>query len=154
MTVDDDYREIRRYDWDSAESEALAVPLEGGQDYAWTPDGMILMAIDGELYGYRPGVSVDWDLIADLELNGTTRLAVSGDLAKFDEMLSKLERVAAPDGQTYDGVGASGGGNGLGRRALTSVIPLPSSTISGVVSLSRMPLFFSFPKIIGRPCSR
>ena len=58
-------------------------------------------------------------------LTDEERLAVNGDLAKFDEMLSKLERVAAPDGQTYDSAGASGGGDGLGRRALTALIPLP-----------------------------
>ncbi|MCZ6825389.1 MAG: site-specific integrase [Gemmatimonadetes bacterium] len=58
-------------------------------------------------------------------LTDEERLAVSGDLAKFDEMLSKLERVAAPDGQTYAGAGASDAGDVLERRALTTLIPLP-----------------------------
>ncbi len=53
------------------------------------------------------------------------RLAVSGDLAKFDEMLSKLERVAAPDGRTYADAGASDSDVSLERRALTALIPLP-----------------------------
>ena len=54
------------------------------------------------------------------------RLAVSGDLAKFDEMLSKLERVAAPDGHLYtgaEGLGEQGGD--VGGRRVTPLIPLP-----------------------------
>ena len=48
-------------------------------DCAWTPDGMLLMAHGGALYGWRRG-QTDWSRVADLEalgLHGVTRLAVS-----------------------------------------------------------------------------
>lgn len=48
-------------------------------DLAWTPDGMLLMAYDGKLYGWRPG-HPELAAVADLEsagLRGATRLAVS-----------------------------------------------------------------------------
>lgn len=60
------------------------------------------------------------------------RQAVQGDLGKLDAMLAKLERVAAPDGQIYDRLDDSGGGersegDGAGPRAITPLIPLPIS---------------------------
>jgi Tol biopolymer transport system component len=74
-----DYVEILRYDWETGESASLAAAIDGHQDYAWTPDGEILMAVEGVLYGYTPGESVEWREIADLGLTGTSRIAVSPD---------------------------------------------------------------------------
>jgi len=56
-------------------------------DLAWTPDGMLLMASQDVLYGWRRG-DADWKRIADLAalgLHGVTRLAVSpkGDRIAF-----------------------------------------------------------------------
>lgn len=79
VNLEDDYREIRLYDWDSGESTSVAVPLEGGQDFALEPDGSVVMAIDGILYRYTPGQMVDWEEIGDLGLKDTSRLAVSQD---------------------------------------------------------------------------
>ncbi|NNE69074.1 MAG: hypothetical protein HKN29_01790, partial [Rhodothermales bacterium] len=79
VNVEEGYREIRVFDWDSGESGSIAVPLEGGQDFALGPDGSVLMAIDGTLYRYTPGEMVDWEEVGDLGLAGTTRLAVSPD---------------------------------------------------------------------------
>jgi dipeptidyl aminopeptidase/acylaminoacyl peptidase len=48
-------------------------------DCAWTPDGMLLMAQGGALYGWRRG-DADWTREVDLDalgLRGVTRLAVS-----------------------------------------------------------------------------
>jgi dipeptidyl aminopeptidase/acylaminoacyl peptidase len=56
-----------------------AVPGASEADCAWTPDGLLLMAHGGVLYGWRPG-DADWRRVADLGalgLNGVTRLAVS-----------------------------------------------------------------------------
>ncbi|MFT5513976.1 MAG: hypothetical protein ACI80V_000077 [Rhodothermales bacterium] len=91
VTVSDDYREIRRYDWATGESSPVAVPLEGGQDYAWTPDGAIVMAIEGILYAYAPGLDVDWREIADLGLDETSRLAVSPDGALLAVVANRSE---------------------------------------------------------------
>ena len=56
------------------------------------------------------------------------RAAIRGDLEKLGEMLSKLERMAAPDGRTYTGSdGPEGEGDGVGSRPITPLIPLPTS---------------------------
>jgi dipeptidyl aminopeptidase/acylaminoacyl peptidase len=50
-------------------------------DCAWTPDGMLLMADQDALYGWRRG-EADWHRLADLSalgLHGVSRLAVSPD---------------------------------------------------------------------------
>jgi hypothetical protein len=64
-----------------------AVPGATEADCAWTPDGMLLMAQGGALYGWRRG-DADWTRVADLDalgLHGVTRLAVSpkGDRIAF-----------------------------------------------------------------------
>ena len=56
-------------------------------DCAWTPDGVLLMAHGGALYGWRRG-DAEWTRIADLDalgLKGVTRIAVSpkGDRIAF-----------------------------------------------------------------------
>jgi dipeptidyl aminopeptidase/acylaminoacyl peptidase len=56
-----------------------AVPGAADPDLAWTPDGMLLMAHDGALHGWRRGDAA-WTRLADLEplgLRGVSRLAVS-----------------------------------------------------------------------------
>ncbi len=64
-----------------------AVPGATEADCAWTPDGLLLMAHAGSLYGWRRG-DADWRRLADLVamgLNGVTRIAVSpkGDRIAF-----------------------------------------------------------------------
>jgi dipeptidyl aminopeptidase/acylaminoacyl peptidase len=58
------------------------VPVVSGAteaDLAWTPDGLLLMAHNGALYGWRRG-DKDWSRLADLNalgLTGVSRMAVS-----------------------------------------------------------------------------
>jgi dipeptidyl aminopeptidase/acylaminoacyl peptidase len=66
------------------------VPVVSGAteaDLAWTPDGLLLMAHNGALYGWRRG-DKDWSRLADLDalgLAGVSRMAVSpkGDRIAF-----------------------------------------------------------------------
>jgi dipeptidyl aminopeptidase/acylaminoacyl peptidase len=66
------------------------VPVVSGAteaDLAWTPDGLLLMAHNGALYGWRRG-DKDWSRLADLDalgLSGVSRMAVSpkGDRIAF-----------------------------------------------------------------------
>lgn len=50
------------------------------KDYAWTPDGTLLMANDSKLFKYHPGRDKDWVEVFDFaaaRLKGISRLAVS-----------------------------------------------------------------------------
>ena len=61
-------------------SERIMLTLPGREDYAWTPDGEILMGDGGRLFAWSEGS--DWTEIADfsdLGVEGITRLAVSPD---------------------------------------------------------------------------
>lgn len=58
-----------------------ALPGGGEPDVAWTPDGTLLTAHEGALFGWRLGERA-WTRIADLDavgVRGVTRLAVSPD---------------------------------------------------------------------------
>ncbi len=80
---------IRELDPKTRQATRLVRAVAGATeaDCAWTPDGMLLMATGGSLYGWRRG-DVDWTRVADLEALGlrrVTRLAVSpgGDRIAF-----------------------------------------------------------------------
>jgi hypothetical protein len=65
----------------TGEASTLTPAVEGAAeaDLAWTPDGTLLMAKEGVLYGWKQGQS-GWKEVASLErlsLRGVTRLAVS-----------------------------------------------------------------------------
>jgi hypothetical protein len=55
-----------------------ALPTEE-HDFTWTPSGTILSADGSKLYGYTAGKDSDWQFLADLKVEGITRLAVSPD---------------------------------------------------------------------------
>ena len=60
----------------------LVAPVEGSQDYAWTPGGVLVMGSGSKLFAYDPLTDGDWREIADLEregIRGITRLAISPD---------------------------------------------------------------------------
>jgi hypothetical protein len=65
------------------------VPLQKGNDFfAPTPDGALFMALNAEIYGFRPGEAGGWKKIGDFSANGIksiTRIAVSaqGDRLAF-----------------------------------------------------------------------
>ena len=72
---------IKAIDGLTREITTLTPAVEGAReaDTAWTPDGTLLMAKDGVLYGWKQGQS-GWKEVASLEklsLRGVTRLAVS-----------------------------------------------------------------------------
>ena len=79
MSKEGENTEIKRFDWETQESTSIVVALEGARYFCWTPDGAVLMIVDNELYSYKPGESVDWNLAATLDVQGGSRLAVSPD---------------------------------------------------------------------------
>lgn len=74
---------IREFDPDGdREKTLIGSPVPGAEpDCAWAPNGTLLVAAGGKLYGWVPGAS-SWTVVADLErlgLRGVSRLAVSPD---------------------------------------------------------------------------
>ncbi len=72
--------EIRRLHPGTGTSELLIAGVQGGDFHAWTPDGMLLQAHEGRVYGWRPGAA-EWSQVADLSSSGIriSRIAVSPD---------------------------------------------------------------------------
>ena len=78
--VSDEEWWIERLDAATGGTERIARTLPGREDYAWTPEGEILMGDGGRLYAWSEGL--DWTELADfsdLGVGGITRLAVSPD---------------------------------------------------------------------------
>ncbi|HEX5709030.1 MAG TPA: hypothetical protein VFX96_17140 [Pyrinomonadaceae bacterium] len=76
---------IKEFDLKTHRKATLVRALAGSEDYAWTPDGALVMAQGGKLYAWRPGGAGDWKEFADLSAAGlgrVTRIAVSprGDM--------------------------------------------------------------------------
>lgn len=72
--------QIREYDTRTHAKRTLAPTLPRAEDFAWTPDGTLLMAQGAKLYSLRPGNDPVWHEVADFSsdgLRGITRLAVS-----------------------------------------------------------------------------
>ncbi len=72
---------IERLDPASGATERIARALPNREDYAWTPDGTILMADGPALFAWMPEAG-DWRLVADLAEDGRgdiSRIAVSPD---------------------------------------------------------------------------
>jgi hypothetical protein len=72
---------IRELDPRTKQLTPLVTAVAGATeaDCAWTPDGLLLMAKDDVLYGWRRGAT-EWTRVADLGalgLKGVSRLAVS-----------------------------------------------------------------------------
>ena len=72
---------VMRLDPESGASAPLATLMPGPRDpdLAWTPDGRLLTAYDGKLYGWSRGAA-GFTVVADLDavgLSSVSRLAVS-----------------------------------------------------------------------------
>jgi hypothetical protein len=69
---------IKRIDMANREVTPLTQTLQGSEDYAWTPDGSIIMGRGAKLYSWKSGG--DWQEVADFSKAGidtVTRIAVS-----------------------------------------------------------------------------
>ncbi|MBC3542147.1 PD40 domain-containing protein [Rufibacter sediminis] len=80
VPVSDSVAQIKQWRTRTGERETLIQALPGSQDYAWLPDGRLLMAQSAKLYLYKPGTDKRWHQVADFSKQGVkniTRLAVS-----------------------------------------------------------------------------
>lgn len=83
----DDNWQIRQYDVKTHAKETVTKTLPGVEDYAWTPDGRLIMAKGEKIYAWRAG-ETDWREVADFSgqsFKTITRIAVSprGDRVAF-----------------------------------------------------------------------
>jgi tricorn protease-like protein len=65
---------IRAFDLHTRTSASLINTLPGTEDYAWLPDGRLLMAKDSKLFVVTPLIGKDWQEIADFSASGLTRI--------------------------------------------------------------------------------
>lgn len=71
---------IQAFDTDTNAISSLIKTLPGSEDYAWTPQGVLLMAKDAKLFKWNPSKDAGWQELADFAgagLKNITRLAVS-----------------------------------------------------------------------------
>jgi len=78
-SLSDNHAEIRHFDWETGQSMVLTPALENGRDFAVTPDGRLLMMSGSDLHSFEPGTSQDWDLVTNLGIGNSSRIAVSPD---------------------------------------------------------------------------
>lgn len=80
------------------EVRRLIAAVRGGEFHAWTPDGVLLMALGSRIYQWDPEVDRDWRRVADVADMGITvsRIAVSPDgsmMAIVGDPIPELESV-------------------------------------------------------------
>lgn len=88
---EDGPNEIRSYNVREGTSTLLTHSLENSQDVAWLSNGTLLMGQDSKLYSWKQGTE-GWKQISDLaefNLSGITRLAVSPDSKKIAVVVSE-----------------------------------------------------------------
>ena len=65
---------IKAFDLRARTSASLIATLPGVEDYAWLPDGRLLMAKDSKLFEVTPLMGKDWQEVADFSEAGLTRI--------------------------------------------------------------------------------
>jgi hypothetical protein len=78
--VSNDHWEIKAFDLRTHTSSSLSATLPGAEDYAWLPDGRLLMGKDSKLFVVIPLSGQKWDQVDDFAvpgLQGISRIAVS-----------------------------------------------------------------------------
>ncbi len=78
--ISDQHWEIKAYDLRMRTIASLIATLPGVEDYAWLPDGKLLMAKDSKLFAVVPLTGQAWEEVADLSKAGIkriTRIAVN-----------------------------------------------------------------------------
>ena len=78
--VSKDHWEIKAFDLRNRTSASLIATLPGVEDYAWLPDGTLIMGKDSKLFAVAPLTGKTWSQVEDFTvagLQGISRIAVS-----------------------------------------------------------------------------
>jgi dipeptidyl aminopeptidase/acylaminoacyl peptidase len=73
---------IKSLDLKTRQITTLIKTLPGSEEYAWTPDGILLAGKDSKLFAWKPVADKDWREVADFSnagLKGITRIAITSD---------------------------------------------------------------------------
>ena len=83
--VSDDEAWINEGNIGTHQVRRLILSVGGGEFHAWTPEGVLLMALGSRIYQWDPEVDGDWRRVADLADMGITisRIVVSPDGSKI-----------------------------------------------------------------------
>jgi hypothetical protein len=71
---------IKAFDLQTRQITPLVKTLPGSEEYAWTSDGVLLMAKDSKLFSWHPQKDTGWQELTDFSqagLKGITRIASS-----------------------------------------------------------------------------
>jgi Tol biopolymer transport system component len=71
---------VKSFDLRTRQVATLIKTLPGSEDYAWTPEGILLMAKEAKLFAWNPAKDTGWREVADFSgsgLKSVTRLALS-----------------------------------------------------------------------------
>lgn len=86
--------EIKAFDLHSHTIASLIATVPGVEDYAWLPNGKLLMAKDSKLFAVVPLTGGKWEEVADFSKAGIkriTRIAVSGNGSRI-AMVAVLDK--------------------------------------------------------------
>lgn len=72
--ISDQHWEIKAYDLRTRTIASLIATLPGVEDYAWLPDGKLLMAKDSKLFAVVPLTGQTWVEVADFSTAGIKRI--------------------------------------------------------------------------------
>ncbi|HEY4612134.1 MAG TPA: hypothetical protein VII11_04055 [Bacteroidota bacterium] len=79
---------IKEFDVATRNITPIVQTIAGREDYAWTPDGTLVMANESKFYTFKPDRGTQWSEVADFSgqgIKGITRIAISskGDRLAF-----------------------------------------------------------------------
>jgi WD40 repeat protein len=79
--ISDQHWEVKAFDLRARTIASLIATLPGVEDYAWLPDGKLLMAKDSKIFAVVPLTGDKWEEVANFLIGGVrriTRIAVNG----------------------------------------------------------------------------
>ena len=92
ISKEDGLNVIMSYSLNTEKTETIVAMMEGNSFYAWGSQEMLVMGVGSNLYGFRPEMDKNWQLIWDLNELGITnisRLAVHPQILYIAVVTSK-----------------------------------------------------------------
>ena len=75
MSKEDGLNVIMSYNLKTEKTETIVPMMEGNSFYAWGSQEMLVMGVGSNLYGFRPAIDKNWQLIWNLNELGITNIS-------------------------------------------------------------------------------